>query len=306
MRAGQAYAAAERSVHGGRGGEGSRHGADRSFRGMAAAALAAVRLERSVHGGRGASQAASRAASQAASREGTQHGGVASPFAQSAAAASWLDPGASSMRRTGSAKQLAGGERSARGGSARGGADRSARGGEGSRHGGSAGMRRVGSAMLLERAGSAKPGPGRSATMFLPVATPYSHRLAELLDSLQLAPGAAGWTRGLVAGRPSMDTRGAVGCSGVQAGAAIGRVSPAHTLPPGPPAPTGHKIDRAQLQRGLRQIGYHLQEVRGGQGIPAARVVPTAARGPRRRRSPSPCSPPAWTDPLRQPVPARP
>lgn len=155
MRAGQAYAAAERSVHGGR--EGSRHGSgDRSFRGIASAALAAVRLDRSAHGGR--------AASRPASREGTSHGGSAmlSPFAQSAAAASWLDRsahgGAEGLRRASSNR---GADRSARGGSTRGGADRSARGGEGSRHGG---MRRVGSAMLLERAGSAKLA-GRSAAM---------------------------------------------------------------------------------------------------------------------------------------------
>ncbi len=50
VRGGQALAAAERSVHGGR--EGSRHGTDRAgLKGMTLAALAMVRTERSVHGG---------------------------------------------------------------------------------------------------------------------------------------------------------------------------------------------------------------------------------------------------------------
>ncbi|KAL4423095.1 hypothetical protein ABPG77_004778 [Micractinium sp. CCAP 211/92] len=50
VRGGQALAAAERSVHGGR--EGSRHGTDRAgLKGMTLAALATVRTERSVHGG---------------------------------------------------------------------------------------------------------------------------------------------------------------------------------------------------------------------------------------------------------------
>lgn len=43
---------------------------------------------------------------------------------------------------------------------------------------------------MLTRAGSTQLDPSvRSASVFLPIATPYSHRLAQLFDQLQLQPG---------------------------------------------------------------------------------------------------------------------
>ena len=78
VRGGKALAAAERSVHGGH--EGSRHGGDRSFGGLASAALAAVRLDRSVHGGDRSVRGADRSSrggdrsSRASRAEGSRHG----------------------------------------------------------------------------------------------------------------------------------------------------------------------------------------------------------------------------------------
>ena len=140
-------ASAERSVHGGRSmarsREGSRHGpSDRSFRGLASAALAAVRLERSAHGGRsgGASREGSRhgpGGSVRGGREGSTHGGDRASFKGMTLAA------LASMRT----------ERSVHGGQRSGSASR-----EASRHNGAAQLPRSASAAKLadlSRAGSA-------------------------------------------------------------------------------------------------------------------------------------------------------
>ncbi|PRW33251.1 calcium-dependent kinase 17-like [Chlorella sorokiniana] len=222
VRGGQALRAAERSVHGGSmfGGNGSvRNGSlfggngsvrnGSMFGGNGSAHNGSVRNGGSVHGGgsvRGGSAFAGATADRSA------HGGDRFRGMTLAAMAA--------IRF----------ERSVRGGSAyftgsregsrHGGADRSAHSREpsarnGEREGSRRGapppaMHRVGSARLLSANVLCLDSAARSASQYLPVATPYSHRLAQLFDQLQLKPG--------------------------------------------------QKLDRAALQKGLEQIGYHLAE----------------------------------------------
>lgn len=129
---------------------------DRSTRGgMAYKAAAAAAREGSVHGGNGSVHGG----------EGSTRGrGIGFRGAASAALA------AVRLERS-----VRGGDRSVRGG------DRSVRGGDRSVRGGDRSVR--GGAVLEASV------RGGTAGMYLPVATPYSHRLAQLFDRLRIQPG---------------------------------------------------------------------------------------------------------------------
>ncbi|KAI3425767.1 hypothetical protein D9Q98_007742 [Chlorella vulgaris] len=159
VRGGMAFAAAAdgdmQTVHES---EGSAHGIRHSFRAAASAALSAVGLDRSVHGG---------------SAEGSRRG---------------------VRDREGSRRGGADREGSRRGGHDRDGSRRGYHDSEGSRRGGMARLQAAAhsaSARSLHRAGSAslESSMHGGASALLPVATPYSQRLAQLFDRLQLKPG---------------------------------------------------------------------------------------------------------------------